>query len=218
MAENTDPKQPTITLNVESLNLQKGDSTRLAATTTDYTGTGGIKWFSTDTNCVEVDATGLVKAVAVTTNPVSIEASITADDGEIIKSVCEVTVSEQTKIIYTKDFFKGIPADKRNLIYSAAAQLAAGYLGFDGTTIAGTGGGIALLMGRLASLQVAYPWILSIAAQMYEYIGGYDKSKAEDLAKTLFKTEDGKSFVADGTADLNLYNKTDSSTGNAQNT
>lgn len=105
MAENTDPKQPTITLNVESLNLQKGDSTRLAATTTDYTGTEGIKWFSTDTNCVEVDATGLVKAVAVTTNPVSIEASITTNDGETIKSVCEVTVSEQTKIIYTKDFF-----------------------------------------------------------------------------------------------------------------
>lgn len=217
MAENTDPKQPTITLNVESLNLQKGDSTRLVATTTDYTGTGGIKWSSTDENCAEVDETGLVKAVAVTTNPVSIEASISFN-GETIKSVCEVTVSEQTKIIYTKDFFKGIPADKRNLIYSAAAQLAAGYLGFDGTTIAGTGGGIALLMGRLASLQVAYPWILSIAAQMYEYIGGYDKSKAENLAKTLFKTENGKGFVADGTADLNLYNKTDSSTGNAQNT
>ena len=215
MAENTDPKQPTITLNVESLNLQRDDSTRLTATTTDYT--GDITWSSTNTDCVTVDATGLVKAVKVTENPVSIEASITTDD-ETIKSVCEVTVSEQTKIIYTKDFFKGIPADKRNLIYSAAAQLAAGYLGFDGTTIAGTGGGIALLMGRLASLQVAYPWILSIAAQMYEYIGGYDKSKAEDLAKTLFKTEDGKGFVADGTADLNLYNKTDSSTGNAQNT
>lgn len=215
MAENTDPK-PTITLNVESMNLQKGDSTRLIATTTDYT--GDIEWFSPNENQVDVDETGLVKAVDVTDNPVSIEARITTDDGETIKSVCEVTVSEQTKIIYTKDFFKGIPADKRNLIYSAAVQLAAGYLGFDGTTIAGTGGGIALLMGRLASLQVAYPWILSIAAQMYEYIGGYDKSKAEDLAKTLFKTEDGKGFIADGTADLNLYNKTDSSTGNAQNT
>ena len=83
----------------------------------------------------------------------------------------------------------------------------------------GTGGGIALLMGRLASLQVAYPWILSIAAQMYEYIGGYDKSKAESLAKSLFvKTEDGKDFVADSAADLNLYNKIDSSTGTAQNT
>ena len=216
MAENTDPK-PTITLNVESLNLQIGDSTRLTATTTDYT--GNIIWSSTNSDYVTVDTTGLVKAIEVTENPVSVEASITIEDGATIKSVCEVTVSEQTKIIYTKEFFKGIPADKRNLIYSAAAQLAAGYLGFDSTVIMGTGGGIALLMGRLASLQVAYPWILSIAAQMYEYIGGYDKSKAESLAKSLFvKTEDGKDFVADSAADLNLYNKIDSSTGTAQNT
>lgn len=216
MAENTDPK-PTITLNVESLNLQIGDSTRLTATTTDYT--GNITWSSTNSDYVTVDTTGLVKAIEVTENPVSVEASITIEDGATIKSVCEVTVSEQTKIIYTKEFFKGIPADKRNLIYSAAAQLAAGYLGFDSTVIMGTGGGIALLMGRLASLQVAYPWILSIAAQMYEYIGGYDKSKAESLAKSLFvKTEDGKDFVADSAADLNLYNKIDSSTGTAQNT
>ena len=214
MAENT--TSTTFSLNLTEVYLQVGDSTKLEITASDGS-TYDAEWASSNEEVVSVED-GKITALKANTDAVIVTATVKSNSGETLTVECTVTVSEQTKKIYTKDFFKGIPADKRNLIYSAASQLAAGYLGFDGTTIAGTGGGIALLMGRLASLQVAYPWILSIAAQMYEYIGGYDKSKAEDLAKTLFKTEDGKGFVADGTADLNLYNKIDSSTGNAQNT
>lgn len=203
----------TFSLNLTEVYLQVGDSTKLEITASDGS-TYDAKWTSSNEEVVSVED-GKITALEANTDAVIVTATV----NETSTVECTVTVSEQTKKIYTKEFFKGIPSDKRNLIYSAAAQLAAGYLGFDSTVIMGTGGGIALLMGRLASLQVAYPWILSIAAQMYEYIGGYDKSKAESLAKSLFvKTEDGKDFVADGTADLNLYNKTDSSTGNAQNT
>lgn len=203
----------TFSLNLTAVYLQVGDSTKLEITASDG-GTYNVEWASSNEEVVSVED-GKITALKANTDAVIITATV----NETSTVECTVTVSEQTKKIYTKEFFKGIPSDKRNLIYSAAAQLAAGYLGFDSTVIMGTGGGIALLMGRLASLQVAYPWILSIAAQMYEYIGGYDKSKAESLAKSLFvKTEDGKDFVTDGAADLNLYNKIDSSTGNAQNT
>lgn len=61
--------------------------------------------------------------------------------------------SEKTKVRnYSKWYFKGIPADKRKLIYQAACNMAAGFLSFDSTKIAGTGGGMALLAGRLAAL------------------------------------------------------------------
>lgn len=215
MAENT--TSTTFSLNLTEVYLQVGDSTKLEIIASDGS-TYDVKWASSNEDVVSVED-GKITALKANTDAVIVTATVKSNSGETSTVECTVTVSEQTKKIYTKEFFKGIPSDKRNLIYSAAAQLAAGYLGFDGTTIAGTGGGIALLMGRLASLQVAYPWILSIAAQMYEYIGGYDKSKAESLAKSLFvKTEDGKDFVTDSAADLNLYNKIDSSTGNAQNT
>lgn len=215
MAENT--TSTTFSLNLTEVYLQVGDSTKLEIIASDGS-TYDVKWASSNEDVVSVED-GKITALKANTDAVIVTATVKSNSGETSTVECTVTVSEQTKKIYTKEFFKGIPSDKRNLIYSAAAQLAAGYLGFDGTTIAGTGGGIALLMGRLASLQVAYPWILSIAAQMYEYIGGYDKSKAESLAKSLFvKTEAGKDFVIDSSADLNLYNKIDSSTGNAQNT
>ena len=208
----------TFSLNLTAVDLQVGDSTKLEITASDG-GTYDIEWSSSDSEVVSVDADGKITALKTNTDAVIVTATVKINSDETSTVECTVTVSEQTKKIYTKDFFKGIPSDKRNLIYSAAAQLAAGYLGFDSTVIMGTGGGIALLLGRLASLQVAYPWIISIAAQMYEYIGGYDKSNAESLAKSLFvKTEDGKDFVSDSTADLNLYNKIDSSTGGAQNT
>lgn len=215
MAENT--TSTTFSLNLTEVYLQVGDSTKLEIIASDGS-TYDVKWASSNEDVVSVED-GKITALEANTDTVIVTATVKSNSGETSTVECTVTVSEQTKKIYTKEFFKGIPSDKRNLIYSAAAQLAAGYLGFDGTTVAGTGGGIALLMGRLASLQVAYPWILSIAAQMYEYMGGYDKSKAESLAKSLFvKTEAGKDFVTDSAADLNLYNKIDSSTGNAQNT
>jgi hypothetical protein len=53
---------------------------------------------------------------------------------------------------YSRDYFKGVPADKRKLIYQAASTMAAGFLSFDSTQIAGTGGGMGMLAGRLASL------------------------------------------------------------------
>ena len=97
-------------------------------------------------------------------------------------------MANENKIInYSRDYFKGVPADKRKLIYQAAATMAAGYLSFDSTQVAGTGGGVGMLAGRVASLQIAYPWILTISAKMLEYLGLYDKKQAIESAKQLIK-------------------------------
>lgn len=89
---------------------------------------------------------------------------------------------------YSKHYFKGVPPEKKKLIYQAACTMAAGFLSFDSTKIAGTGGGMALLAGRLASLQVAYPWLLTIAAKMLEYLGMYDKETVRKTALAQLNT------------------------------
>jgi hypothetical protein len=44
--------------------------------------------------------------------------------------------------------------------------LAAGFLAFDFTNVAGTGGGPAALLGRLGALEIAESWVLKIATDM----------------------------------------------------
>lgn len=207
----------TFSLNLTAVHLQVGDSTKLEITASDGGTYDVIEWTSSNSEVVSVDKDGKITALDKTNaDTVIVTATVKIDNDKTSTVECTVTVSEQTKKIYTKEFFKGIPSDKRTLIYQAAAQLAAGYLGFDSTVIMGTGGGLPLLLGRLASLQISYPWILTIAAQMYEYVGGYDIDKVTAQAKSVYGGEPDE-FSESEQVDLDLYNKTESSTDNAQN-
>jgi hypothetical protein len=44
--------------------------------------------------------------------------------------------------------------------------LAAGFLAFDSTNVAGTGGGPAALLGRIGALELAEGWLLKVATDM----------------------------------------------------
>lgn len=67
---------------------------------------------------------------------------------------------------YDSKFYKKLPLSVRQSIFEGAMSLAAGFLAFDSTNVAGTGGGPAALLGRLGALEIAESWILKIATDM----------------------------------------------------
>lgn len=67
---------------------------------------------------------------------------------------------------YDSKFYKKLPLSVRQSIFDGAMSLAAGFLAFDSTNVAGTGGGPAALLGRLGALEIAESWILKIATDM----------------------------------------------------
>lgn len=113
-------------------------------------------------------------------------------DNQVTNSTTSNEVSEK-RIVYTEQYFKGVPADVKKLIYNTAAQIASGFLSFDSTQVGGSGGGTLFLTGRLAMLQQAHPWVLTIAAQMAEYLGIYSKESVQKQAMNIIKTESGNS-------------------------
>lgn len=97
---------------------------------------------------------------------------------------------DKRKIIYTKEYFKGLSADTRKLVYQAAATMAAGYLSFDSLQVGGTGGGPVSLIGRLTTLHAAIPWLCSLAQQMAEHISLTDQETVERRAKSITGEEE----------------------------
>lgn len=67
---------------------------------------------------------------------------------------------------YDSDFYKKLPLQVRQSIFKGATTLASGFLAFDSTNVAGTGGGPAALLGRLGALELAEDWILKITTDM----------------------------------------------------
>lgn len=67
---------------------------------------------------------------------------------------------------YDSTFYKKLPLSVRQSIFEGATALAAGFLAFDSTNVAGTGGGPAALLGRIGALELAKGWLLKIATDM----------------------------------------------------
>lgn len=67
---------------------------------------------------------------------------------------------------YDSKFYKKLPLSVRQSIFEGATTLAAGFLAFDSTNVAGTGGGPAALLGRIGALELAKGWLLKIATDM----------------------------------------------------
>lgn len=67
---------------------------------------------------------------------------------------------------YDSTFYKKLPLSVRQSIFEGATTLAAGFLAFDSTNVAGTGGGPAALLGRIGALELAEGWLLKIATDM----------------------------------------------------
>ena len=67
---------------------------------------------------------------------------------------------------YDSKFYKKLPLSVRQSIFEGAMTLAAGFLAFDSTNVAGTGGGPAALLGRIGALELAKGWLLKIATDM----------------------------------------------------
>lgn len=67
---------------------------------------------------------------------------------------------------YDSTFYKKLPLSVRQSIFEGATTLAAGFLAFDSTNVAGTGGGPAALLGRIGALELAKGWLLKIATDM----------------------------------------------------
>lgn len=82
--------------------------------------------------------------------------------------------------IYKEDYFKSLPNKAKEYIYTGTIELLKGYLSFDSTMVAATGGGAALLAGRLASMWAIYPALMSLCVEIL---------KKQDLIQA-FKTEE----------------------------
>lgn len=67
---------------------------------------------------------------------------------------------------YDSKFYKKLPLSVRQSIFEGAMTLAAGFLAFDSTNVAGTGGGPAALLGRIGALELAEGWLLKVATDM----------------------------------------------------
>ena len=67
---------------------------------------------------------------------------------------------------YDSNFYKKLPLSVRQSIFEGAMTLAAGFLAFDSTNVAGTGGGPAALLGRIGALELAKGWLLKITTDM----------------------------------------------------
>lgn len=67
---------------------------------------------------------------------------------------------------YDSKFYKKLPLSVRQSIFDGAMSLAAGFLAFDSTNVAGTGGGPAALLGRIGALELAEGWLLKVATDM----------------------------------------------------
>ena len=67
---------------------------------------------------------------------------------------------------YDQKFYKKLPLSVRQSIFEGAMSLAAGFLAFDSTNVAGTGGGPAALLGRIGALELAEGWLLKVATDM----------------------------------------------------
>lgn len=67
---------------------------------------------------------------------------------------------------YDSTFYKKLPLSVRQSIFEGAMTLAAGFLAFDSTNVAGTGGGPAALLGRIGALELAEGWLLKVATDM----------------------------------------------------
>lgn len=67
---------------------------------------------------------------------------------------------------YDSKFYKKLPLSVRQYIFEGAMTLAAGFLAFDSTNVAGTGGGPAALLGRIGALELAEGWLLKVATDM----------------------------------------------------
>lgn len=76
------------------------------------------------------------------------------------------------KLTYSQKFYKTETNNtEKNLIYQGVMHLAQGFLDFDATQIVATGGGPVALIGRLASLQLAMPWLIQIATDTANKLG-----------------------------------------------
>jgi hypothetical protein len=67
---------------------------------------------------------------------------------------------------YDSTFYKKLPLNVRHAIFEGATKLAAGFLAFDSTNVAGSGGGPAALLGRIGALELAEGWLLKVATDM----------------------------------------------------
>lgn len=81
-------------------------------------------------------------------------------------------MAETEKLTYSQKFYKTETNNtEKNLIYQGVMHLAQGFLDFDATQIVATGGGPVALIGRLASLQLAMPWLIQIATDTANKLG-----------------------------------------------
>ena len=101
------------------------------------------------------------------------------------------------KLTYSQNFYKTETNNtEKNLIYQGVMHLAQGFLDFDATQIVATGGGPVALIGRLASLQLAMPWLIQIATDTANKLGILSRN-FEYLSLDKLQTE------FDGITDLN---------------
>lgn len=113
------------------------------------------------------------------------------------------------KLTYSQKFYKTETNNtEKNLIYQGVMHLAQGFLDFDATQIVATGGGPVALIGRLASLQLAMPWLIQIATDTANKLGILSRN-FEYLSLDKLQTEFDKITVTDltrgeeGALDLN---------------
>ena len=95
-ASAAEPTPVSVSIGADELTLQKGETRQLSAVVvySDYT-TGTItalaQWTSDNTECVTVTGSGLVTALKVTNEPVTVSAKYT-QDGVTLEASCKVTV------------------------------------------------------------------------------------------------------------------------------
>ena len=63
---------------------------------------------------------------------------------------------------YKSEFYKKLPEATKIAILQGTMTLGAGFLSYDSTQVAGTGGGPIYLLGRILSLWSSYPWLVRI--------------------------------------------------------
>lgn len=117
-------------------------------------------------------------------------------------------MAETEKLTYSQKFYKTETNNtEKNLIYQGVMHLAQGFLDFDATQIVATGGGPVALIGRLASLQLAMPWLIQIATDAANKLGilsrnfeqlSLDKLQAEFDDITLETLTEGEEIALKG--------------------
>lgn len=99
---------------------------------------------------------------------------------------------------YKSSFYTKLPQATREAIYQGAMTLGAGFLSYDSTMVAGTGGGPIYLLGRILSLQTAHPWLVRIATDMAVCSGLIDFNHLGDAPDGSWEEEGDLTLDKDG--------------------